>query len=158
MGSFDDSYYSRLELGQGASHDDVVRAYRRLAMGVHPDTRPGDPDAAGRFRGITEAYEVLGDPTRREAYDRRLGDAPIRIQVRRPFRDVSDERRQRAQARVQGDPVVLDVARDERADIPLRVGPVWHWSQSAAEAMVSDRRAPDVAELLRRVVESWWVR
>jgi curved DNA-binding protein CbpA len=53
----------------GASHDEIARAYRRLAHDVHPDTHPGDPDAARRFRVITEAYEVLGNPDRRARYD-----------------------------------------------------------------------------------------
>ena len=61
--------YSRLEVPPGASHDEIARAYRRLAHDVHPDTHPGDPDAARRFRVITEAYEVLGSPDRRARYD-----------------------------------------------------------------------------------------
>ena len=54
----------------GASHDEIARAYRRLAHDAHPDAHPGDPDAPRRFREITEAYEVLGNPDRRERYDR----------------------------------------------------------------------------------------
>jgi curved DNA-binding protein CbpA len=54
----------------GASHDEIARAYRRLAHDAHPDAHPGDPDATRRFREITEAYEVLGNPDRRERYDR----------------------------------------------------------------------------------------
>ena len=65
-----DGLYSRLQLPLDASHDEVARAYRRLAHDAHPDARPGDPDAARRFREITEAYEVLGNPEKREQYDR----------------------------------------------------------------------------------------
>jgi curved DNA-binding protein CbpA len=65
-----DGLYVRLEVLPGASHDEIARAYRRLAHDAHPDAHPGDPDAARRFREITEAYEVLGDPDRRERYDR----------------------------------------------------------------------------------------
>ena len=65
-----DDLYRRLELGPAASRDQIVRAYRRLAQGAHPDARPGDPGAAPRFRRLTEAYEVLADPVRRAAYDR----------------------------------------------------------------------------------------
>ena len=54
----------------GASHDEIARAYRRLAHDAHPDAHPGDPDAPRRFREITEAYEVLANPDRRERYDR----------------------------------------------------------------------------------------
>ena len=60
-----DGLYLRLEVMPGASHDDVARAFRRLAHDAHPDTHPGDPDAPRRFREITEAYEVLGNPDRR---------------------------------------------------------------------------------------------
>jgi len=62
--------YHRLEVLPGASPDEVARAYRRLAHDAHPDAHPGDPDAPRRFREITEAYEVLGDPARRARYDR----------------------------------------------------------------------------------------
>jgi curved DNA-binding protein CbpA len=65
-----DDLYRRLEVGPAASRDQIVRAYRRLAHGAHPDARPGDPGAAPRFRRLTEAYEVLADPVRRAAYDR----------------------------------------------------------------------------------------
>jgi curved DNA-binding protein CbpA len=65
-----DGLYVRLEVVPGASHDEIARAYRRLAHEAHPDAHPGDPDAARRFREITEAYEVLGNPDRRERYDR----------------------------------------------------------------------------------------
>ena len=52
----------RLEVSPGASHDEIARAYRRLAHDAHPDAHPGDPDTARRVREITEAYEVLGNP------------------------------------------------------------------------------------------------
>ena len=65
-----DGLYLRLEVLPGASHDEIARAYRRLAHDAHPDAHPGDPDAPRRFREITEAYEVLGNPDRRERYDR----------------------------------------------------------------------------------------
>ncbi len=64
-----DELYRRLELGPDASRDQIARAYRRLAHGAHPDTHPGDPDAARRFRQLAEAYEVLADPARRASYD-----------------------------------------------------------------------------------------
>ena len=57
-----DGLYQRLEVLPGASQDEVARAYRRLAHDAHPDAHPGDPDAPRRFREITEAFEVLGDP------------------------------------------------------------------------------------------------
>jgi curved DNA-binding protein CbpA len=65
-----DVFYTRLEVLPGASHDEIARAYRRLAHDAHPDAHPGDPDASRRFREITEAYEVLGHPEKRDRYDR----------------------------------------------------------------------------------------
>src|SRR5437879_4769621 len=62
--------YLRLEVSADASHQEIVRAYRRLALSVHPDAHPEDPHASRRFLGITEAYEVLADETRRAVYDR----------------------------------------------------------------------------------------
>jgi curved DNA-binding protein CbpA len=63
--------YQVLGLGPDASGADIARAYRRLARGVHPDARPGDPAAAGQFRALTDAYGLLSDPGRRAAWDHR---------------------------------------------------------------------------------------
>ncbi len=68
--------YRRLEVAAGASREEIVSAYRRLAHGVHPDAHPDDPDAARRFREITEAYDVLSDPGRRARYDRTARPVP----------------------------------------------------------------------------------
>ena len=51
----------------------IKKAYRKLARQHHPDTNPGDQQAAARFRQITEAYDTLSDPGRRDAYDRAHG-------------------------------------------------------------------------------------
>lgn len=59
--------YAVLELPRDASDDDVRHAYRRLARTSHPDLGSTTTD---RFRRITAAYEVLGDPHRRASYDR----------------------------------------------------------------------------------------
>jgi molecular chaperone DnaJ len=63
-------YYALLGVEPGASLPQIKKAYRTLARQHHPDANPGDPDATTRFRDITEAYETLTDPRRREAYDR----------------------------------------------------------------------------------------
>lgn len=71
--------YRRLDVSPQASAQQIRHAYRRLAQDVHPDTHPDDPDAPRRFQEITEAYEVLIDPTRRARYDRqrRSTGAPL---------------------------------------------------------------------------------
>ena len=63
-------YYALLGVEPDATTAQIKKAYRKLARQHHPDTNPGDPDAAVRFRDITEAYETLTDPQRRDAYDR----------------------------------------------------------------------------------------
>jgi curved DNA-binding protein CbpA len=62
-----------LGVAPGASQETIVHAYRQQARASHPDARPGDPGAAARFRILSSAYEVLGDPVRRADYDRRTG-------------------------------------------------------------------------------------
>ena len=63
-------YYDVLGVERGASEGDVKKAYRRLAMKYHPDRNPDDDDAEERFKEASEAYEVLSDQEKREAYDR----------------------------------------------------------------------------------------
>ena len=62
-------YYEVLGITRGASDDEIKKAYRRLALQLHPD-RNSAPDAAEKFKEITEAYQVLSDPERRGMYDR----------------------------------------------------------------------------------------
>ena len=62
--------YRVLGVAADATRDDIVHAYRRLAQASHPDTRPGDAGAAGRFVDVSAAYQVLADPVRRADYDR----------------------------------------------------------------------------------------
>ncbi len=67
--SIDLDLYAVLGVGRGASPDEIRGAYRRAALRSHPDLHPGDASAAERFKRVQLAYEVLGDPGRRAAYD-----------------------------------------------------------------------------------------
>ena len=62
-------FYKTLGVTRGASLDDIRRSYRKLARKYHPDVNPGDRAAEERFKKISEAYEVLSDPKKREIYD-----------------------------------------------------------------------------------------
>ena len=62
-------FYVVLGVERTASASDVKRAYRRLARKHHPDINPGDREAEAFFRRVSEAYETLIDPARRQDYD-----------------------------------------------------------------------------------------
>ena len=62
-------YYDVLGVGKGASKDEIKKAYRKLAIQFHPDRNPGDKESEEKFKEATEAYEVLGDDPKRQAYD-----------------------------------------------------------------------------------------
>lgn len=64
-----DDLYIILDVGRTASVNDIKRAFRKLARRYHPDINPGDCHAEDRFKRITEAYEVLSDPLKRQFYD-----------------------------------------------------------------------------------------
>jgi len=68
-------FYAVLGVGSNASQDEIKKAYRKLAKKNHPDANSSDPKAAERFKEISEANNVLGDPAKRKQYDemRRLG-------------------------------------------------------------------------------------
>src|ERR687890_659283 len=62
-------YYQILGVSRDATPEQIKKAYRRLAMKLHPDVA-SEPDAAERFKSVAEAYEVLQDPKKRDLYDR----------------------------------------------------------------------------------------
>jgi molecular chaperone DnaJ len=68
-------YYELLGVTKDASHEEIKKAYRRLARANHPDANPDDVQAERRFKEVGEAYSVVGDETKRREYDeiRRLG-------------------------------------------------------------------------------------
>ncbi len=64
-------YYEVLNVEKACGKDDIRRAYRKLALKYHPDNFQGDKaEAEVKFREISEAYEVLSEPEKRQVYDR----------------------------------------------------------------------------------------
>ena len=61
-------YYDLLGVPRNASDEQIRSAYRKLARQYHPDVNSAS-DAAERFKAVTEAYEILTDPQRRQRYD-----------------------------------------------------------------------------------------
>ena len=80
--------YGVLGISAEASPRDIARAYRRAVQRAHPDARPHDRQAAARFQALTDAYELLRDPSRRADYDRghhaRQPSGQLRPQSRQP--------------------------------------------------------------------------
>ena len=82
-------YYQVLGVPRGASQEEIKKAYRKLALQYHPDRNPGNKEAEEQFKEAAEAYEVLGEPTKRQRYDQ-YGHEGIRGTDFRPFTDVND--------------------------------------------------------------------
>ncbi|MBE9535980.1 MAG: molecular chaperone DnaJ [Proteobacteria bacterium] len=66
-------YYRTLDVDKTSTDTEIKKAFRKLARKYHPDVNPDNKEAEARFKGINEAYEVLGDPEKRKQYDT-MGD------------------------------------------------------------------------------------
>ncbi len=73
-------YYEVLGVGKDAAETDIKKAYRRLAMKLHPDRNSGDTKTEAEFKDVKEAYEVLSDPQKRATYDQ-FGHAGLEAQA-----------------------------------------------------------------------------
>lgn len=62
-------YYKILGVSRTASADEIKSAYRKLAKQYHPDLNKNSAEAAEKFKEISQAYEVLSDPTKKSNYD-----------------------------------------------------------------------------------------
>jgi DnaJ-class molecular chaperone len=67
--------YQVLGVKRTATQADIQKAYRRLAKKLHPDLNPGDKAAEDRFKEVSAAYDLLGDPEKRSRFDRGEIDA-----------------------------------------------------------------------------------
>jgi DnaJ-class molecular chaperone len=74
--------YQELGVARGASQDDVRKAFRKLAKQLHPDKNPGDKPAEERFKRVSAAFDILGDPEKRAKFDRGEIDADGRESMR----------------------------------------------------------------------------
>src|SRR6476469_3500834 len=62
-------YYKTLGVDKKATPEEIKKAYRKLARQYHPDRNPDDKQAEARFKEISQAHDVLGDPEKRAQYD-----------------------------------------------------------------------------------------
>lgn len=61
--------YEALGVARDSSPDEIRKAYRKAAKETHPDLNPGKPEAEARFKVITAAYDIIGDPDKRKRFD-----------------------------------------------------------------------------------------
>ena len=162
-------YYDILGVPRGADDDDIKRSFRKLAQQWHPDVNTS-PEADARFKEINEAYQVLSDPQRRQAYDMfghaaagagaaaSIRSAPERRPgrrlpgLRRPLRRVLRRRRRRRPAATRADrrgPALRPADHLRRVDQRRREGDRVHVAGQVRDVRRQRRRAGHVSR--RRV-------
>ena len=130
--------YIILGVSRQASGEEIVRAYRRAARASHPDS--GGAGSAERFRGVSDAYELLRDPRRRAVYDRSHPLATAR----------SDAERGSVRYAAPGSPHVV-LGRQSRS----AAGHPQPWGADFDEARFVRHRG-DITEIIR--VALWFLR
>jgi DnaJ-class molecular chaperone len=74
--------YAELGVSRGASADEIRKSFRKLAKELHPDRNPGDKAAEERFKKVSAAFDILGDPEKKKKYDKGEIDADGRETAR----------------------------------------------------------------------------
>jgi curved DNA-binding protein len=69
--------YATLGVSRSATAEEIKKAYRKLAKKLHPDVNPGDKKAEEKFKEVSAAFEVIGDPKKRALYDE-FGEIALR--------------------------------------------------------------------------------
>ncbi len=90
IGDLPPNYYVLLGVTPSATPAEIRQAYRLRARELHPDARPGDAEAAQRFKAMAEAYQVLASPESRLAYDAQLHRASAADASDRAWRPHAD--------------------------------------------------------------------
>ena len=132
-----EDHWEVLGLQPGADADSLKRAFRRQARRWHPDLNANDPMAEERFKRINEAYAVLSDPQRRQAWeagdDQPDADVPFATGFP-PFEDYLEAllgRRNRASSRRADDPAASEASGSGRPAAEPPAG----WDHGAADPM-----------------------
>ena len=95
--------YQVLGINKNASQDDIQKAYRKLAKKLHPDLNPGNKQAEDKFKEVSAAYDLLGDPEKRARFDRGEIDASgAETQRQHYYRDFAEGGQARAYANESG--------------------------------------------------------
>lgn len=71
------TFYDVLGVSQTASHDEVKKAFKKLASETHPDVNPGNASAEQKFKELNEAYQMLSDQDKRKVYDFNLQNRQV---------------------------------------------------------------------------------
>jgi len=123
-------YYAILGVREGATQQEIKRAYRKLAVQYHPDKNP-DPQAELRFKEIAVAYDVLGDEFKRKAYDMRFMPLLQELAAQSPEVQAPAHRDPRYRRRA---PYATGRRRATQRDLMAQYLPKFFWLNKAALA------------------------
>lgn len=87
------NYYDILEVNESASTEVIEKVYKVLVKKYHPDTNPDDKKewAENMFKEISEAYEILSDPLKREEYDKKLKNDFMQETIKKQQSDIKNQ-------------------------------------------------------------------